>query len=121
MKAHDYGRLAEGAAASFLTGLGYRLVTANYRCRLGEIDLIAWDGEVLVFVEVKARRRDGTGAAIEAIDRRKVRRLRAVADHYLAASFRGREPPCRFDAVLAGPGRDGVSMVERMVLVRGVY
>jgi len=119
MKARDYGRMAEESAAALLAGLGYRLVVRNYRCRVGEIDLIAWDGGVLVFVEVKARRQGRQGEAVEAIDRRKLRRLRTVAGHYLSCHFRGPEPPCRFDAVIRGPG-SAVAGGGSMVLLRGV-
>lgn len=118
--ARDYGHLAEAAAAELLTGRGYRLVAANYRCRAGEVDLIAWDGPVLVFVEVKARRREAAGAPIEAIDGRKLRRLRAVAGHYLATHFRGGEPPCRFDAVVADPGPGGMRRPGGLSLIRGI-
>ena len=66
--------------------------------RGGEIDLIARDGEVLVFVEVRLRRNRAFGTAAESITAAKRRRLRLAARHYLARL--GREPPCRFDAVL---------------------
>ncbi len=120
MNAREYGRLAEAVAAEFLAGRGYRLVAANYRCRAGEVDLIAWDGPVLVFVEVKARRQGQAGAPVEAIDERKLRRLRAAAGHYLATHFRRGEPLCRFDAVLAGPGAGGVRSPGALSLIRGI-
>ena len=120
MNAREYGRLAEAAAAEFLAAQGYQLVAANYRCRAGEVDLIAWDGPILVFVEVKARRRDQTGAPVEAIDARKLRHLRAVAGHYLAKHFRRDQPPCRFDAVLATPGAGGVRSPGGLSLIRGI-
>jgi putative endonuclease len=92
------GAAAEGLAAKFLAARGLVLVQRNYRCRGGEIDLIARDGETLVFVEVRLRRNRAFGTAAESITAAKRRRLRLAARHYLARL--GREPPCRFDAVL---------------------
>ena len=92
------GAAAEGLAAKFLAARGLVIVQRNYRCRGGEIDLIVRDGEVLVFVEVRLRRNQAFGTAAESITAAKRRRLRLAARHYLARL--GREPPCRFDAVL---------------------
>ncbi len=75
------------------------LETCNYRCRLGEIDLIMRHGRCLVFVEVRQRRNHRFGGAAESIDARKRRKLIAAARHYL---LRLRHPPqaARFDVVL---------------------
>ena len=89
------GKIAEQAAAAFLQKKGLRLVTRNYYCRRGEIDIVAEDGATLVFVEVR-QRRHMTDAA-ESVNPRKQRRLTAAAAHYLAASG---ERLCRFDVVL---------------------
>ena len=70
----------------------------RYRCRLGEIDLIARDGDVLAFVEVKARRNDRFGDPVHAVDRRKQRRIIATARDFLRQDgSSGRA--CRFDVV----------------------
>jgi putative endonuclease len=76
------GRAGEDAAADFLAGLGYRILGRNVRLPGGELDIVALDGRVLVFVEVK--RRDGRrfGSALAAVDARKRRRLRALAADY---------------------------------------
>ncbi|HHW08842.1 MAG TPA: YraN family protein [Firmicutes bacterium] len=97
--AGEAGRSAEEAAALYLRRLGYRIVSRNYRCRQGEIDIIAWDGPNLVFVEVR-QRTDG-GLAAESIDSRKRRKIVAAARHYLyrLAGQAAELPPCRFDAV----------------------
>ena len=92
------GAAAEGLAASYLTARGLVIVQRNYRCRGGEIDLIARDGDTLVFVEVRLRCNPAFGTPAESITAAKRRRLRLAARHYLARH--GREPPCRFDAVL---------------------
>lgn len=92
------GEAAEALAAAFLTAQGLTITERNYRCRFGEIDLVARDGATLVFVEVRQRRSDDFGTPAESITSRKRVRLLAAARHYLARC-RG-TPPCRFDAVL---------------------
>lgn len=91
------GAPAEALAASFLQGCGLKILGRNYRCRFGEIDLIAETGATLVFVEVRARRSENFGGPAESITAAKRRRLVAAARHYLAAAG---ERPARFDVVL---------------------
>jgi putative endonuclease len=95
---NDRGRDAEAIAAKHLQRHGLRIVERNWRCRFGEIDLIARDGACLVFVEVRARSSAQYGGAAESIDRRKRNRLIAAATQYLART--GLDTKCRFDAVL---------------------
>jgi putative endonuclease len=85
-------------AADFLIGRGLVLLERNFRCRRGEIDLIARDGETLVFVEVRLRTRRDFGGAAASITAAKRARLAAAALFYLGRL--PRTPPCRFDAVL---------------------
>ena len=95
------GDSAERIAETFLQGRGLTLVTRNYRCRFGEIDLIMQQGDTLVFVEVRLRRtRQGNdfGGPAASITARKQARLVAAAQHYLAGMKQ--LPRCRFDAVL---------------------
>ena len=92
------GEAAEALAAEFLAARGLVIVQHNYRCRGGEIDLIARDRGTLVFVEVRLRESRAFGGAAASITAAKRRRLRLAAGHYLARLQR--EPPCRFDAVL---------------------
>jgi putative endonuclease len=99
---NDKGREAEELALQFLTGAGLRLMSRNYTCRLGEIDLILQDGDTVVFVEVRQRRNATFGSAGESITGRKQDKLIATARHYLAR--RRETPPCRFDAVLVDGG-----------------
>jgi putative endonuclease len=89
---------AEDLAARFLGRHGLEIVQRNYRCRLGEIDLVARDGETLVFVEVRLRGDARFGGAAASISFHKQRRLLAAAGLYL--SRLRRTPACRFDAVL---------------------
>lgn len=94
----DLGDWGEAEAARHLEGKGLRIVGRQVRTGLGEIDLVALDGETLVFVEVKALRRalDSTDPA-ENVHAGKRRRLGLAARAYLAGL--GREPFCRFDVV----------------------
>ena len=92
------GERAEALAAVWLMERGLRISERNYRCRFGEIDLIARDGVTVVFVEVRSRGSDAYGGAAASITPAKRERLLKTARHYLA----GIEPvpPCRFDALL---------------------
>ena len=92
------GERAEALAAAFLTGRGLAVIARNVRNRFGEIDLVARDGNVLVFVEVRLRRSLSYGGAAASITAAKRERLRRAAEGYLA-TLRV-VPPCRFDAVL---------------------
>ena len=99
---NERGREAEARAAAFLEAQGLTVVARNWRCRFGEIDLVARDGGTLVFVEVRARASRAFGGAAESIGRLKRRKLIAAANLYLAT--RRIDRPCRFDAVLLEGG-----------------
>jgi putative endonuclease len=91
------GRAGEDAAAALLEAQGYRIVGRNVRLPGGEIDIIARDGETVVFVEVKARAGGSFGSAVAAVDARKRATLRALATDWLQiAAPRAR---ARFDVV----------------------
>lgn len=92
------GRRGEELAVAFLEGRGCRVLARNYRCRLGEVDLVARDGETLVFVEVKTRRSLAFGGPGEAVGAAKKARLVRVARHYLYRHGLT-NVPCRFDVV----------------------
>jgi len=80
------GSECERATAAYLAGRGYHILEHNFRCRGGEVDLIALDGATLVFVEVKMRRSLARGAPIEAVTPIKQNRVRKAAQVYLAYS-----------------------------------
>ena len=83
----ELGARGEGLARAFLKAKGYRLVATNYRCRSGEVDIIARDGSCLVFVEVRTRRGRGWfGTPQESISRRKKERMIATAETYIQDS-----------------------------------
>ena len=94
------GKGAESSALSFLEGQGLDLLERNYRCRMGEIDLVMQEGDTLVFVEVRQRSSPDFGGAAESITPAKQKRILAAAKHYLM-QFEP-VPDCRFDAVLFG-------------------
>ncbi len=81
---NETGRYGEKLAAQYLLKKGYQIVAANWRCALGEIDLIARQADTLVFVEVRTRRASSTAAAFESIIARKQKRLHRLAEAYLA-------------------------------------
>lgn len=90
------GQKGEALAVAHLKKRGMRIETRNFRCRLGEIDLIAWEGQTLVFVEVRSRTSVDYGLPQESIDYRKQRRLRQIAQFYL---YGRSEKTVRFDVV----------------------
>lgn len=97
------GKEAEDRAAAYLQEQGLSVVARNWRCRGGELDIICRHGPTLVFVEVRARSRADFGGASASITATKRRRLINAAQHYLASL--GRQPACRFDAVLIEGGQ----------------
>ena len=92
------GQRGERAAEKHLRRNGYRIVAKNFRAAGAEIDLVAMDGETLVFVEVKTRRSRAAGAPEEAVDERKQKRIRRAAEVF-AARYRADEMEMRFDIV----------------------
>ena len=97
----------EQAAGFFLEQMGYEILEYNYRCRFGEIDIIAKDGACLVFCEVKYRSGRGKGSPLEAVDYRKQQTIFRCAAHYVAGMKRG-DLPCRFDVI----GIEGTSVIH---------
>ncbi len=96
-RACDLGAAGEDAASAYLQSIGYRIVTRNLRGPGGEIDIVARDGETIVFVEVKSRTSRRFGSALGAVDARKRARLRSVAADYL--QFVAPNARARFDVL----------------------
>ena len=112
---HAKGDAGESAAAQELVRRGYRVVARNVRTHAGEIDLVASDGPVLCFVEVKARASETFGPAIAAIGPAKQRRLARAASLYLVSHpWSG---PCRFDVL----GMDAMADGWRFTLVKNAF
>ncbi len=78
------GRFGEQLAAEQLSAAGLEIIARNWRCSAGELDIVAWDGSVLVFVEVKTRSSVAFGDPAEAVDAAKATRLRRLALRWLA-------------------------------------
>ena len=95
--ARSLGAWGEGKAAAYLRRRGYRIVARNYRCRGGEIDVIARKGGVLAFVEVKLRKNGDFGEAKEFVTAQKQRRVVVAARHYLSLGGEALQP--RLDVV----------------------
>src|SRR5947199_7279693 len=115
-KASPVGRAAAGMAGEQATlhrylGLGYRPMARNWRCPLGEIDLVVARGGMLVFCEVKTRAGSGFGGGYEAVTWRKQRKLRQLAEVYLLTT--GLDPSrVRFDVASVATGGSGGPQVE---------
>ena len=92
------GIAGEEIAREYLKGQGYRIQQVNYRCRYGEIDIVAWEGSLLVFVEVRTRTGTRFGEAVESITAAKRARLGRLARYFLTREL-GREVACRVDLV----------------------
>ena len=97
MPVNPLGISGEALAEDHLRGLGYDVVARDVRTPLGQLDLVARDGSTLVFVEVKTRAGHGFGLPQEAVDARKIRKLRQLGLYYL--KIRPHRGPIRFDVV----------------------
>ncbi len=100
MNKRALGTEKEQKAAIFLEKQGYHILARNFRCRLGEIDLIAKDGAYLCFIEVKYRFATSQGYPAEAITPTKIRRITRTAQYYMLLHRISQDTPCRFDAVV---------------------
>jgi putative endonuclease len=105
----QFGAAGEGLVASWYGVRGYQVVDRNWRCPLGEIDLVCRRGELLVICEVKSRRSSAFGAPIEAVTSAKRRRLRRLAARWLA-DHGARCAEVRFDVASVLDGQ--VDLVE---------
>jgi putative endonuclease len=113
----ELGRWGEQIAADFLTGQGMVVLSRNWRCRWGELDLVAADGGRLVVCEVKTRSGTGYGHPAEAVTRRKMGRIRQLTRCWLA-EHRVRWCEVRFDVLSVLWLSDGEPCVEHL---RGVF
>ncbi len=116
------GYIGEQLARSHLEAKGCRIVASNYRCRWGEVDLVARDGPVWVFVEVRTRRSNAYGGPEESLTADKAQRLALTAQHFLAESANvPAEPEWRIDlvAIRLGPNRRVLSIDHLQNVVGG--
>ncbi|MDR0469205.1 MAG: YraN family protein [Peptococcaceae bacterium] len=92
------GKQSEDMGTAWLISKGMRVLERNYRCRIGEIDLIGQMDDTLVIVEIRSRSSDSRGTPVESVTHSKRQKLRKIAAWYLAQ--KGREDsPCRFDVL----------------------
>ncbi len=115
MRRRRAGQAGEEVAVDHLRQKGYLILHRNYRCALGELDIVARDGTMLVFVEVRSRSGDYYGRACEALSRAKLARLRKLALYYLAVEHK-KEIPCRCDllAVDWEAGRPRITHIQNI-------
>lgn len=92
------GQKGEQAARDYLEQHGYSIIETNYRCRLGEIDIIARDGEMVVIVEVRTKTGLAFGRPEESINQEKARKLHRLALQYIQSNYH-REVSSRIDLV----------------------
>lgn len=100
MNNREVGTAFEQKAAQHLIENGYRILYRNFRCKIGEIDLIAKDCNYLCFIEVKYRSGTAKGFPAEAITPTKIRRITRTAQFYMLLHNIPQDTPCRFDAVV---------------------
>ena len=107
------GSKGEDIAVEFLRHKGFRILEKNYKTFVGEIDIIALDGETVVFIEVKTRANDSFGYPFEAVHSKKRLKLRNLALLYMKKQ--GKEIPIRFDVLSIMCASNGHKQIEHIV------
>jgi len=101
------GEKYENRAAAFLQDNGLNILSRNFLCKVGELDLVCSQGHELIFVEVRFRSHPGYGGALESITRGKQRKLIRAAQVYLQRHPAYENWPCRFDVIAISPAAAG--------------
>jgi putative endonuclease len=104
------GLLSEDLALAHLLAHGLKLLKRNYRCKLGEIDLVMLDAQTLVLVEVRYRATSDYGGAAASVDWQKQRKLVRAAEHLLMKRADLRRYPARFDVIAITTGLEGTTI-----------
>ncbi len=107
------GDTFEKIACEYLLSNGYEILARNFRCRSGEIDIVAKDGGTIVFVEVKYRNSSYSGVPVEAVDGKKQMQISKTALFYLMTKGYNENTDCRFDVVAIKPGE--------MILIKNAF
>ncbi|MGB9699237.1 MAG: YraN family protein [Thermodesulfobacteriota bacterium] len=110
------GKIGEELALAHLKKMKYKILERNYKCPLGEVDLVARDKNTLVFIEVKTRKTKDFGGPAAAVDLRKQRQLSKVALHYLNQN-KLNNVPARFDVVAI----ELISPAARIEVIRNAF
>ncbi|NND69856.1 MAG: YraN family protein [Halioglobus sp.] len=113
------GENYERRAARLLVRSGLQIVARNFRARTGEVDIIALDGPVLVFVEVRARSNRAFSSAAASVDHRKQRKLYRTAQSFLQRHPQWRDSACRFDVVAFEPRQSATDLTPNWI--RGAF
>lgn len=111
-RAQSIGKRGEAAAAAYLEKRGFRILERNYHCPYGETDIIAEDGQYIIFVEVKTRNPGTMAGGAESVDEAKRKRLAQTAQTYLSEHPSGLQP--RFDVILVTPTGEDRCRVEQL-------
>jgi putative endonuclease len=111
------GKQAEDRVCEYITQHSLQIVARNYRSNRGEIDIIAWEGDTLVFLEVRYRTPQGYGSALESVTRTKQLRIIKTAQYFLMEKQWGAKFPCRFDVVGIEPTAEG----QEIQWIRGAF
>jgi len=106
MNKQEIGAIGEQAACQFLNNNGYKVLEKNYRCREGEVDIVALAQDQVVFVEVRTKTTSGFGTPEESVTCKKMKSLRAVVEHFIQ-HHRGLPESYRIDFIGVRMGRDG--------------
>ena len=96
---NNAGKIAEDIAAQYLSNRGLKLISRNFHCRFGEIDLIGLDKEILTFIEVRYRKSEQYLAVVETIDEHKCRKIIISSEYYLSKHKSYRSHQCRYDVI----------------------
>ena len=113
------GPRGEEHAWGLLKRRGDKLVARNYACPRGELDLVTWHGDTLVFTEVRARSRSDFGTPAETVTRGKQTKIKRAANWFCVQTFRGKPlPPCRFDVVWVA-AKDGA--IAESGIIEGAF
>ncbi len=118
MKRRQVGLAGEKEARNYLESKGYEIIETNYRCPLGEIDIIAREQEIIVFIEVRTRTGLAFGGPEESINPKKAHQLIRLAQYYLKA-ISVNERPCRIDLVAVRLKKNDLSM-ENLNHIKGI-
>lgn len=100
----SFGDRVEKQAERWLSKQGLTLLSRNYACRWGEIDIIMQDHSDLVFIEVRYRKQNLYGSPAETVTRQKQEKIRLTAEHFLLSHSQHQRKNCRFDVIAAQPG-----------------
>lgn len=119
MSVPNRGAWGEAQVAAYLRRRGWEIVAANYRCRFGEIDIIARDGRTLCFVEVKLRSSLSHGLPREFVTARKQEKLRTTAEYYLSAHEL--DVPVRFDVAEVYAGAEHSGAAARIEYIENAF